>query len=54
MIGSVVTKKSNGEIRYLSGERLRQAVIAGAHRVIANKDYLDLINVFPVPDSDTG
>ncbi len=54
MIESVVTKKSGGEIRYLSGERLRQAVIAGAHRVIANKDYLDLINVFPVPDSDTG
>lgn len=54
MIGSVVAKKSGGEIRYLSGERLRQAVIAGAHRVIANKDYLDLINVFPVPDSDTG
>ena len=49
-----MTKKSSGEIRYLSGERLRQAVIAGAHRIIANKDYLDLINVFPVPDSDTG
>ena len=54
MMGGVVTKKSGGEIVYLNGERLRQAVISGAHRVIANKDYLNLINVFPVPDSDTG
>jgi len=54
MIKSVAAKRSDGEIRYLTGDHLRQAVIAGAHRIIANKDYLDLINVFPVPDLDTG
>ncbi|HEC63143.1 MAG TPA: DegV family EDD domain-containing protein, partial [Candidatus Acetothermia bacterium] len=41
-------------IRYLSGTRLRRAVVAGAHRVIASADLLDRINVFPVPDADTG
>ncbi|MEA3356167.1 MAG: DegV family protein [Candidatus Bipolaricaulota bacterium] len=44
----------DGKIRYLSGERLRQAVIAGAYRVISSRELLDRINVFPVPDSDTG
>jgi hypothetical protein len=29
-------------------------VVAGAHRVIASADLLDRINVFPVPDADTG
>lgn len=43
-----------GKIRYLNGERLRQALIAGAYRVISSRELLDRINVFPVPDSDTG
>lgn len=33
---------------------LRRALIAGAHRVIAARDELNRINVFPVPDGDTG
>lgn len=33
---------------------LRQALIAGARRVIARRDQLNHINVFPVPDGDTG
>jgi hypothetical protein len=41
-------------IRYLSGPRLRRAVVAGAYRVIGSSDVLDRINVFPVADSDTG
>lgn len=28
--------------------------MAGAHRVIAHREHLDRINVFPVPDKDTG
>ncbi len=33
---------------------LRRALIAGAHRVMASRDELNRINVFPVPDGDTG
>lgn len=33
---------------------LRRALISGARRVIAQRDYLNKINVFPVPDGDTG
>lgn len=52
--GGVVNQERREKIRYLTGEQLRRAVIAGAHRVIAHRDILDRINVFPVPDSDTG
>jgi len=45
---------SDRPIRTLTREFLRQSVIAGARRVIAHRDYLDRINVFPVPDRDTG
>ncbi len=38
----------------LTREHLRQCVIAGAERVIASRDALNRINVFPVPDGDTG
>ncbi|WP_188310305.1 DegV family protein [Arenimonas fontis] len=36
------------------GPALRRALIAGARRVIARRETLDRINVFPVPDGDTG
>ena len=49
-----MNQKRRERIRYLTGEQLRQAVIAGAHRVIAHRDILNRINVFPVPDCDTG
>jgi len=39
---------------YLTGDDLRLVAIAGARRVIRHADYLDRINVFPVPDGDTG
>lgn len=41
-------------ITYLDGQRLRNAVIAGAQRVIQMQEQLNNINVFPVADSDTG
>lgn len=41
-------------INYIDGIRLKQAVIAGARRVILMQDALNRINVFPVPDNDTG
>jgi len=41
-------------IRYIDGIRLKRAIIAGGRRLIQSADYLNKINVFPVPDSDTG
>ncbi len=41
-------------IPVLSREAFRQCVVAGAKRVIAHREHLNEINVFPVPDRDTG
>jgi len=38
----------------IRGPALRRALIAGARRVIAHRETLNKINVFPVPDGDTG
>ncbi|RDZ27205.1 DegV family protein [Lysobacter silvisoli] len=38
----------------LTAPALRRALIAGARRVIASRDGLNRINVFPVADGDTG
>jgi DegV family protein with EDD domain len=42
------------KIRYLDGQRLYYAFLAGGSAVIQDKDTLNRINVFPVPDADTG
>ncbi len=42
------------KIKYLDGKRLYYAIIAGGQAVIQDRAYLNKINVFPVPDSDTG
>lgn len=41
-------------LRAIRGPGLRRALIGGAHRVIAHRDGLNRINVFPVADGDTG
>ena len=38
----------------IRGPALRRALIAGARRVISQREMLNKINVFPVPDGDTG
>ena len=38
----------------ITAAALRRALIAGAQRVILQRDALNRINVFPVPDGDTG
>jgi len=48
-VGTVV-----GGIAYLDGSRLRRGLRAGIRRVIADQERLNRINVFPVPDGDTG
>ncbi len=46
--------KASDSVPVLSRETLRECVLAGARRVIAHRDHLNEINVFPVPDRDTG
>jgi DAK2 domain fusion protein YloV len=41
-------------ILYCTGKRFKQIIMAGADWVVKNRDYLNKINVFPVPDGDTG
>ncbi len=38
----------------INGRHVYYAILAGANEVIQNKSELDRINVFPVPDGDTG
>jgi DegV family protein with EDD domain len=47
-------RKETGPMRSLSGETLFNTFAAGGNRVIANQGELNEINVFPVPDGDTG
>ncbi|NOZ63295.1 MAG: DegV family EDD domain-containing protein [Calditrichaeota bacterium] len=47
-------KKNNKKIHYIDGARLKRAIIAGSQIVFRNKEHLNKINVFPVPDGDTG
>src|SRR4051812_33295966 len=41
-------------ITYVDGPRLARSVIAAADWVAAGRDEINRINVFPVPDGDTG
>lgn len=45
---------SSTGVKYLDGYRFRAAFIAGAQAIINDRAYLNKINVFPVPDADTG
>jgi len=40
--------------RYLDGDAFALALTSGIHRVLAEQELLNRINVFPVADSDTG
>jgi hypothetical protein len=41
-------------IRYVDGPRLKRSLLAAADWVAAGKEEINRINVFPVPDGDTG
>ena len=41
-------------IEYIDGVRLYRVLSAGLQRVLEREDHLNKINVFPVPDADTG
>ena len=53
-MNATVARSSSPVITRLSGARLKAALIAGCRRVLSRRDYLNRINVFPVPDGDTG
>jgi len=38
----------------INGSTLRKMILVGAKTLDQNKDYIDSLNVFPVPDGDTG
>ena len=38
----------------ITGKQLRDAIISGTNNIINNKAMVDELNVFPVPDGDTG
>ena len=42
------------KIEYLDGQRLYNAIIVGIKNLVLHQKTLDEINVFPVPDGDTG
>ncbi len=41
-------------ITHIDAPRLRNAVLAGIANVLKHRDHINKINVFPVPDGDTG
>jgi DAK2 domain fusion protein YloV len=41
-------------ITKIDGKMLRSMIIEGSNRLVANKARIDALNVFPVPDGDTG
>jgi hypothetical protein len=48
------TAGAAARIAALDGPRLADALRAGIYRLLANQEHLNKINVFPVPDGDTG
>lgn len=41
-------------IQYIDGKKLREMFVSGANNLQNHKDLVDKLNVFPVPDGDTG
>lgn len=50
----VAVLKPNAFARPVTAAQMRRVLIAGMRRVIERRELLDRINVFPVPDGDTG
>ena len=40
--------------KVITGDILKQAVISGSNNISNNRVQVDELNVFPVPDGDTG
>ena len=44
----------NGVLVLINGEKLIDAIFSGANNLKNNKNLVDEMNIFPVPDGDTG
>lgn len=53
-MGSNAGHRQHLQIGYLDGRRFRKLILAGVRSVSREREELDRINVFPVPDGDTG
>ncbi|MFQ6037739.1 MAG: DegV family protein [Candidatus Aminicenantales bacterium] len=49
-----MSKAQGARIGYLDGFRLQVAIVEGCREILAHEAELDRINVFPIPDHDTG
>jgi DegV family protein with EDD domain len=49
-----MTQQNEEPLKELESHQLNQALHAGIREVISRQDYLNRINVYPVPDRDTG
>ena len=47
-------KSESGDLKYLGGLLLAKMAFGGAARLRSNADEVNKLNVFPVPDGDTG
>jgi DAK2 domain fusion protein yloV len=50
----LIDRRDNPVGKVLSAKELKQAFLAGANQLNARKDVINELNVFPVPDGDTG
>ncbi len=46
--------KKTVQVGYLDGRRYQYAIVAGCQEIIKHEQELNRINVFPIPDKDTG
>lgn len=49
-----ILRQRTRRISVFDGQDLRKAILAGAAWLEVNRDYINALNVFPVPDGDTG
>jgi len=49
-----MTKRLPLRVAYLDGRRFQRLLLGGIARLIGERGHLDRINVYPVPDGDTG
>ncbi len=53
-MSAIFAPPNTAAVDKVDGVGLRRALQAGIHRVISRQEHLNKINVFPVPDGDTG
>jgi hypothetical protein len=53
-MSAVLMPRTHAPAFRISAPALRRALVAGMRRVISRRELLNRINVFPVPDGDTG